>query len=50
MKINDFRIGMVVEYFNNNKWCEKLVEDPNKEWNNIYKLMVKYNKVRVLYK
>lgn len=48
--INDFRIGMVVEYFNNNKWCEKLVEDPNKEWNNIYKLMVKYNKVRVLYK
>ncbi len=47
---NDFRTGMIVEYFNNNRWCEKLVEDPNEEWDNIYKLMLKYNKLRVLYK
>jgi hypothetical protein len=44
----DFRIGMVVEYFNNNQWNEKLVENPNEEWYSMYKLMLKYNKIRVL--
>lgn len=43
----DFRIGMIVEYFNNNQWNEKLVENPTEEWDNMYKLMVKYNKIRV---
>jgi hypothetical protein len=43
----DFRIGMIVEYFNDNQWKEKLVENPNEEWENMYKLMLKYNKIRV---
>jgi hypothetical protein len=43
----DFRVGMIVEYFNNNQWNEKLVENPNEEWDNIYKLMLKYNKIRI---
>ena len=46
-KKDDFRIGMIVEYFNNNQWTEKLVENPNEEWENMYKLMLKYNKIRV---
>lgn len=43
----DFRVGMIVEYFNNNQWNEKLVENPNEEWDNMYKLMLKYDKIRV---
>ncbi len=47
-KKEDFRVGMIVEYFNNNKWTEKLVENPNTEWDKLYKLLLKYDKVRVL--
>lgn len=43
----DFRVGMIVEYFNNNQWNEKLVENPNEEWDSMYKLMLKYDKIRV---
>lgn len=43
----DFKAGMVVEYFNNNQWTEKVVEDPNVEWDKLYKLLLKYDKVRV---
>lgn len=46
-KKEDFRVGMIVEYFNNNQWTEKLVEDPNNEWDKLYKLLLKYDKVRV---
>jgi hypothetical protein len=38
---------MLVEYLNNNKWCEKLVENPNEEYEKLYKLLIKYDKVRV---
>jgi hypothetical protein len=44
---DDFKVGMIVEYFNNNQWSEKLVENPNQEWDKLYKLLIKYNKVRV---
>jgi hypothetical protein len=44
----DFRVGMVVEFLSNNKWTEKLVENPLEEWENVYKLMLKYNKIRVM--
>ena len=44
----DFKVGMIVEYFNNNQWNKKLVENPNDEWDNMYKLMLKYDKIRVL--
>jgi hypothetical protein len=43
----DFRVGMIVEYFNNNKWNEKLVENPDVEWDKMFKLLLKYNKIRV---
>jgi hypothetical protein len=43
----DFKIGMVVEYLNNNKWYQKKVENPDEEWNSIWKLFTKYDKVRV---
>lgn len=49
-KKEDFRCGMVVEYFNNNKWNEKVVENPGDEWNKMYNLLLKYNKLRVLSK
>ena len=38
---------MIVEYFNNNQWSEKVVENPNDEWERMYKLLLKYDKVRV---
>ena len=41
---------MLVEYFNNNKWYEKKVEDPINEYDKIYKLMIKYDKIRVVSK
>lgn len=43
----DFKSGMIVEYFNNNQWVEKVVENTNSEWDNLYKLLVKYDKIRV---
>lgn len=43
----DFRVGMMVEYFSNNKWCEKKVENPFEEYEKLYKLLIKYDKVRV---
>lgn len=49
-KKEDFRVGMLVEYFNNNKWYEKKVENPLDEYNKLYKLMIKYDKIRVVSK
>lgn len=46
-KKEDFKIGMLVEYFNNNKWYERRVENPNEEYERLYKLLIKYDKVRV---
>jgi len=46
-KKEDFRVGMLVEYFNKDKWYERLVEDPSQEYEKIYKLLIKYDKVRV---
>jgi hypothetical protein len=44
---DDFKVGMIVEYFNNNQWSQKVVENPNDEWERMYKLLLKYDKVRV---
>jgi len=44
--IKDLKIGMTVEYFNNNSWTPKVVENVEDEWNKMYKLLVKYNKLR----
>jgi len=49
-KLEDFRTGMIVEYLNNNKWFEKRVENPEDEWNRMFKLLSKYDKLRVALK
>lgn len=46
-KKEDFKVGMLVEFLNNNKWIEKRVKDPELEYNNLYQLLIKYNKIRI---
>ena len=41
---------MIVEYLNNNKWNQKKVENPKQEWDDMYKLLSKYDKLRVVSK
>jgi len=47
-KKEDFKVGMIVEYLNNNKWCESVVNNPETDWEKLYKLLVKYDKLRVV--
>lgn len=49
-KKEDFKIGMLVEYFNKDKWYERKVENPSDEYDKLYKLLIKYDKVRVMSK
>jgi hypothetical protein len=49
-KLEDFKVGMVVEYLNNNKWFEKRVENPEQDWNKMFKLLSKYDKLRVAFR
>lgn len=49
-KLEDFKVGMIVEYLNNNKWFEKMVENPEDDWNRMFKLLSKYDKLRVALK
>ena len=44
---DDFKVGMLVEYFSNNEWHEKKIENPDQEYEKLYKLLIKYDKVRV---
>ena len=46
-KKEDFKSGMIVELFSNNKWIEKKIVNPEEEFNKIYNLMMKYNKIRI---
>lgn len=46
-KKEDFTVGMMVEYFNNNKWYQKEVSNPNEEYEKFFKLLIKYDKLRV---
>jgi hypothetical protein len=43
----DLRVGMIIEYFNNNKWYSKTVQDVDLEFDKMYKLLIKYEKIRV---
>lgn len=43
---NQLKKGMKLEYFNNEKWNEKVVHDVDSEFENMYKLLIKYNKLR----
>lgn len=44
---SDFKVGMLIEYFNQNKWVEKRVENINEEYEKLYKLLIKYDKIRI---
>ena len=46
-KSDDFKTGMVVEFFSNNKWVEKKVINPSVEFEKMYGLLIKYNKIRI---
>jgi hypothetical protein len=43
----ELKNGMSLEYFNNNKWVQKEVIDVNKEYDSLYKLLMKYEKIRI---
>lgn len=45
--MEDLKVGMIVEYMNNNKWYERKVQNPQEEWEKLYKLLIKYDKLRV---
>jgi hypothetical protein len=47
-KKEDFKIGMIVEFFNNNKWYQQEVKNPSEEFDGLYKLLIKYDKIRVV--
>ena len=44
---DDLKAGMIVEYMNNNRWHEKIVVNPREEWEKMYRLLLKYEKLRV---
>ena len=46
-KRQEIKDGMLVEYFNNNKWIPRKVSNIETEWDKFYKLLVKYEKVRI---
>ena len=46
-KKEDLRVGMLVEYFNKNKWYQREVKDPTEDYEKFFKLLIKYDKVRV---
>lgn len=48
-KREDFKVGMIVEYLNKDKWYQKKVENPSEEWERMYKLLTKYEKIRVAF-
>jgi hypothetical protein len=44
---NDFKKGMIVEYFNKDKWIKKQILNPEMEYQKMYSLLMKYNKIRI---
>ena len=48
-KKEDLKSGMLIEYFNNNKWHVKQVSNIDIEYERMYKLLMKYEKLRVCY-
>lgn len=47
-KASDFKEGMIVEILNNNgDWIEKEVKDPEVEFERMYKLLIKYDKIKI---
>lgn len=46
-KKEELKPGMIVEFFNNNKWTSKQVGNLDVEFERMYKLLIKYEKLRV---
>jgi hypothetical protein len=46
---NDLKDGMLVEYFNNEKWNQRIIGSVDLEFERMYKLLIKYGKLRVEY-
>jgi len=46
-KKEDFKIGMIVEYLNNKNWIKRVVKNPEGEFEDLYQLLIKYDKIRV---
>jgi hypothetical protein len=44
---SDLKNGMIIEYFNNSKWNTKQILDVDKEYEELYRLLIKYNKLRI---
>jgi hypothetical protein len=49
-KKEDLKTGMLLEIQKNDNWVEKIVEDIDTEWKNLYELLLKYDKLRVVSK
>lgn len=46
-KKDHLKNGMVVEFFNNDTWNEKKITDIDVEFEKLYKLLIKYDKLRI---
>ena len=46
-KKEDLCVGMVVEYMNNNKWFQKKIHNLDIEWEKMFMLLSKYDRLRV---
>jgi hypothetical protein len=47
-KKEHLKIGMVVEYYNDSVWTSKEISDLDSEYEKLYKLLIKYNKLRTI--
>ena len=46
-KKEDLKAGMIVEYLNDNQWKAKQIFNLDSEYEKMYKLLIKYEKIRV---
>lgn len=46
-KKEHLKSGMVVEYYNNNKWNKKQIVKLDEEFDKMYNLLIKYDKLRI---
>jgi len=46
-KKEDLHKNMVIELYNDTKWIEYVVDDVETEWEDIYELFAKYEKIRI---
>ena len=43
----ELKNGLIVEFFDNKNWKQKVINNKDYEWEEFFKLMVKYKKVRI---